>query len=332
MYTPIPLLQYAVEVIASQYTQSNGRSVPMPTDTSDPQVKTVVRALEDYADYLDWDFYHRDPALRQTEAKLIPLRGVYNFVEYDKTAGPKIQLPQYQPQMASVCADCGSQVGGQDGQQQPDGYSRGIPTGSDTQNAAGLQPSAVGANGSGTFVPGSADGACPQCHSANIQQMTLGVQNAGMVQGRQGAVKRNVVDSFQVEIYDRRRGIEESKHLIYDEILFKTEAKKFYPWLKEVKGTATLGSYETGFLGLHYKNQLEILIANTGKLDQSQPDYMNEFGASTLVSSYYGSFLHDMLCWRRRCWFDTEVYADWTFDKDTQLPGQIRLFPKARSR
>jgi len=334
MYTPVPLLQYAIEVIAAQYTQSNSRSVPMPTDTSDPKVKAVVRSLQDYADYLDWEFYRRDPVERQTEAKLIPLRGVYNFLEYDRNAGPKIQLPQYQPQMASVCGDCGAQVGGQDGGVSSSDMrgSGGLYGGASSGAQSGREPeSSTDAQDNGRAINGGqgAGVACQDCGSQNIQQITSGVQNAGNVLARQGAVKRNVVDSFQVEIYDRRRGVPDSKHLIYDEILFKTEAKKAYPWLKEVKGGAMLGNYEQGFLGLHYLNQLQVLLGNTGKLDQSQPDYINSLGASAFSSGYGGSVVNDLLCWRRRCWFDVEVYGDWVVNKRkaTQLPGTDKLIP-----
>src|SRR6185369_5059549 len=165
----------------------------------------------------------------------------------------------------------------------------------------------------------------PQCGSANIQQMTLGVQNAGMINARQGAVVRHVVDSFQVEIDDRRRGIEASKHLIYDEILYKSEAKKYYPWLKEIKGCATLGTYGQGYLGLHYLSQLQTLIANTGRLDQAQQDSDPRY--QSVSASYYGSTLDDMMCWRRRAWLDVETYADERLDKPTQFPGTNKIWP-----
>jgi hypothetical protein len=312
MYVPTPLLQYAVEVIAAQYTTSNGRPVPMPTDQSDPKVKAVVRGLQEYADYLDWKFYRSDPSQRQTEAKLIPLRGVYNFLEHDKSAGPKIQVPQYEAVEQSVCSDCGYEVGGEDANRMVDPASLG------DVSVSSLNPD-VQTQGSQL--------ACPECGSTNIKPLTLGVQNKGMLSGRQGEVVRHVVDSYQVEIYDRGRGIEQSKHLIYDDILFKTEAKRRYPWLKDVNGQAMLGNYERGFLGLHFLNQLQVLIGNTGKLDQANPSYIDQMGPSAYTLSYGGSYLSPLLCWRRRVWFDHEVYADWPIEKDTPLPGRNDLIP-----
>ena len=284
MYTPVPLLQYAVEVIAAQYSTSSGKTVPVATDDSDPKTKAVVRSLEEYAKYLDWDFYHRDPALRQREAKLIPLRGVYNFVEYDRQAGAKIELPQYVPTSDVLCQDCGAPAGGQ-GQGGMNAAGQSIPLGGGGGNPVpGGYPGSNG-NGRAGMLPGeppleNPSPICPNCGSPNTREMLTGIQNAGTIIGRQGQVRRNVVDPFQVDIYDRRRGIEESKHLIYDEILFKSEAKKIYPWVTEVKGTASLGNYEQGFLGLHWLSQLQIIVANTGRLDQSQAEYMSSFGTS----------------------------------------------------
>jgi len=168
--------------------------------------------------------------------------------------------------------------------------------------------------------------ACVECDSTNIQQVTTGIQNQGNVQARQGAPKRNVIDSFQVEIYDRRRGISESKYLIYDDAPFISEVKKEYPWLKSVKGSANLGNYTDGFLGLHYLNQLETLIANTGQLDQREYKAKRP---SAFAQAYKGAFLNPLLCWRRRAWLDREVYEDWTTNafEMTQLPGIAQPIP-----
>lgn len=325
LLTPSGLLQFTVEVIASQYTTSNARTVPMTEGAADPKTKAILRALTDYADYLDWNFYRRDPAQRQTEAKMIPQRGVYNFVEWDKSAGAKLELPQYQPQTGQVCGDCGAKVesnepGIQNGQQGED-LARPRLGALDPQNGgAGSQPERIESG------PWSSGQSCPECNSTNIQQVTTGVQNQGNVQARQGAPKRNVIDSFQVEIYDRGRGIEESKYLIYDDAPFITEVKKEYPWVKAVKGSASLGNYTDGFLGLHYLNQLQTLLANTGQLDQKES---NTQRPTSYAQAYNGSFLNPLLCWRRRVWLDREVYEDWTTNEfeATRLPGVAQPIP-----
>lgn len=321
LLTPSGLLQFTVEVIASQYTTSNARTVPMTEGEADPKTKAILRALTDYADYLDWDFYRRDPAQRQTEAKMIPQRGVYNFVEWDKSAGAKLELPQYQPQSGEVCGDCGAEIGEQDANMGM-GVS-GNRVGPDRGNNS-VTPSLVG--GTGSDRPGTEPVACPECNSANVQQVTTGVQNQGNVKARQGAPKRNVIDSFQVEIYDRGRGISESEYLIYDDAPFITKIKKEYPWVKAVKGSASLGNYTDGFLGLHYLNQLQTLLANTGQLDQKES---NTQRPTTYAQAYNGSFLNPLLCWRRRVWLDREVYEGWTTNEfeATQLPGVAQAIP-----
>lgn len=320
MYAHTPLLQYAVEVIASQYTTSNGRPIPMPVDSSDPKVKAVVRSLQEFADHLDWEFYRSDPHQRQTEAKLIPLRGVYNFLEYDKKAGRKLQVPQYEGQSQGVCVDCGYEVDNGDTLYASGREASTNLTGNIGQGIQRNDEMAQGRTGTGGT-------ACPHCGSPNIQQMTLGLSNQGMLNGRTGALKRHIIDSFQVDILDRGRGIPDSKHLICDEIMFKTEAKQCYRWLKDITGAATLGSYESGFLGLHYLSQLQILIGNTGKLDQYNPSYADQLGPGMMTASYYGSFLNKLLCWRRRAWLDYEVYADWDIEKPITLPGTSQQIP-----
>jgi len=292
MYTPVPLLMYAVENLAAQYTSSNPKIVPMPANEDSPAMQAVVRGLRDYADYLDFEFYRADPHQRQTEGKLIPLRGAYSFLEWDKTSGGRITLPQYEPQGATMCADCGA-------------------------------PSDAPAEDAGE----TGESPCPECGSNNVQQATVGLSNVGDVAGRTGCVKRNVIDPFQVEIYDRGRGVAESPYLFYDEVMFKTAALKCYSWLKAIGGNASLGNSSDGFLGLHYLLQLQTIVSNTGRLDQSQPDYLTAFGGAMMTAGYQGSFLNDMLCWRRRAWFDAEVYADWTVEKDTQLPGMDQPLP-----
>lgn len=282
MYTPVPLLEYAVETIAAQYTNSNPRIVPMPADKNDPKTKAVVRVLTDFADYLDFEFYRADPYQRQTEAKMIPLRGAYNFLEWDKKGGAKLQLPQYEGEQGLLCTDCGYEV--------PQG-----------------------------------EQACPHCGSTNIQPAMTGMTNAGPADTYAGCVRRHLVDPFQVEIYDRNRGIEESPYLIYDDIEFKTRILRRYPWLKAITGNAPLGNSNEGFLGIHYLLQLQTAVSNTGRLDQSQPDYL---GMGAFTSSYAGSFLNESLCWRRRAWLDPEEYADWTTgDRPTQFPGDNRVIP-----
>jgi hypothetical protein len=325
MYTPYPLIQYAVNVIASQYTTSNGQAIPMSEASEDPKIKAVLRSLKDYSDYKDWEFFRRDPQVRQTEAMMIPLRGCYSFVYWDKNAGPKMQVPRYGPQQQMVCADCGSEVAneGMDGTSGDPGVLPGAG------NVLGMGPT-DGATGPLPTPEVPREGGCPHCGSQNIQAIAAGVELSGMLPARQGVSRREPVDPFQVEIFDRRRGVEASKHLTYDEILFKTEAMKDYPWLKDVKGTATMGNYQQGFLGLHYLAQLQILLSNTGQLDQSRPDWVGSLGPNANTLGYYGSYLHQLLCWRRRAWLDVEVYSgpDWIADKDTQLPGRNDLIPK----
>lgn len=282
MYTPVPLLEYAVEVIAAQYTNSNPKIVPMPADKNDPKTKAVMRVLTDLADHLDFEFYRADPYQRQTEAKMIPLRGVYNFLEWDKKGGEKLQLPNYQGQEGLICADCGYDV----------------------------EPGAT---------------TCPHCGSPNIKPMMTGMSNAGPIDAYTGCPRRHLIDPFQVEIYDRNRGIAESPYLIFDDIVFKTKILQQYLWLKAVTGNAPLGNSNEGFLGLHYLLQLQTAVSNTGRLDQSQPDYL---GMGAFTSSYAGSFLNESLCWRRRVWLDPEEYAAWTTGKKPViLPGDNRTIP-----
>lgn len=363
MYTPTPLLQQAVETIASQYGASNGRITSMPVDSDDPKIKTVVRGLREYADYIDWKFYQSNPAERQTECKLIPLRGVYNLIEFDKTAGAKIQLPQYEPVQKQVCGDCGEEVG--DGQIRQ-GNDSSLPAGgssSSSMGSVGGNPSRLDTRGNtadnllgaqnaghpsrfdtpteeheGLPLPGlrqpepgqNDDGlaACPACASPNLRTITAGLTNKGIVEKRIGEAKRHIFDAYQVEIYDRNRSIEESPYLICDDILFKTQAKKLYPHLKDIKGSASLGNYQDGYIGLHFLQQLQCLIGNTGALNQA-PDYMRSLGRSSWQVNDYGSFLSNLLCWRRRVWFDLDVYADWPIgdDKPVMLPGRNEPIP-----
>lgn len=312
MYTPYPLIQYAVQVIASQYLTSNGQAVPQSEMDEDPKMKAVLRMLKDYGEYKDWEFFRRDPQQRQTEANMIPLRGCYSFVRWDPNAGPKTQVPQYGAQQKMICADCGSEVENGVNSGTVSDVPRGVDGGVDDQ---GLGGDSTERNG---------------CPHSNIQPALGGVELSGMLPARQGDSRRDIVDPFQVEIFDRRRGVEESKHLTYDEILFKTEAMREYSWLKEVKGQASMGNYQQGFLGLHYLLQLQTLLANTGRLDQSQPDYIESLGPSANTLGYYGSYLSPLLCWRRRTWLDAEVISgpDWIAEKETQLPGRNELIPK----
>lgn len=334
MYTPTPLLQQAVETIAAQYGSSNGKITSMPVDSSDPKVKAVVRGLREYVDFLDWKFYQANPGERQTECKLIPLRGVYNFVEFDKSRGEKIQLPQYEAVEKKVCADCGYEVGGEDG----GGLSgnQGIIGGLEDSGDGAGSPTAMygGESVSDSLAAGDSgtplsQPACPHCGSTNIQPITAEVGNKGAVERRTGECVRRIFDAFQVEVYDRNRGIEESPYLICDDILFKTKAKVLYPHLKDVKGAANLGSYEAGYVGLHFLNQLQCLIGNSGALNQNKDEYIEGLGRRAWSVNNHGSFLSPLLCWRRRVWLDREVYADWTMGdlKAVVLPGRNEPIP-----
>lgn len=338
MYTPDPFLQYAVEVIASQYTSSNAK--PLATSAAkDVKTKAVLRQMQDYAEYLDWEFFQANPEERQTEAKLIPLRGVCSYLDYDYDQGPTANIPQYGPKMGTVCQDCGENVGGQDGRlggflDGDSGRDNSLPDGSavgfgDQTNSApqtsGVAP--LSASGTGQASGGDGQGsanvgeqvACPACGSPNIVQAITGVAHLGDQQVKRGKAVRHVYDPFQVEIYDRRRGIEESPYLIADDICFKHEALKWYPWINAITGQANLGNWNEGFVGLHYLHQLQIMIANTGRMDQAQPDY---------VMGYGGAYLNELMCWRRRTFLDVATYADWKFEDDTQLPGTDQIVPK----
>jgi hypothetical protein len=347
MYTPTPLLQQAVEGIAAQYGASNGRITSMPVDSDDPKVKAVVRGLREYADYIDWKFYQSNPSERQTECKLIPLRGVYNLIEFDRNAGAKVQLPQYEPVQKRVCGDCGESEQESD-DKTTDSFSGvhgvlgGIRAGADMGQGASSPPdqfqpelsgqqdqrNVIGGNNGDAPSQYDQQSACPSCGSPNLRTITAGLTNKGVVEKRVGEAKRHIFDAYQVEIYDRNRGIEESPYLICDDILFKTQAKKLYPHLKEVKGSASLGNYQDGYIGLHFLQQLQCLIGNTGALNQA-PDYMRTLGRSSWQVNDYGSFLSNLLCWRRRVWFDLDVYADWPIgdDKPVMLPGRSESIP-----
>ena len=244
MYTPVPLVEQAVETIAAQYLTSKPHIVPS-APAEDRKTKAVVRDLQTVADALFSKFYVADPEERQREAKLMPVRNiVWNFLEYDKTKGTEYEIPQLAPSPQFFCADCGSPV---DPQQ--------------------------------TQMP-----VCPKCQSQNIETV-MGAVNQGNVKARQGEIVRHTPDPFQVEVYDRRgKQPEGSPYLIYDEILFKTEAKALYPYVN-ITGRANLGNWSDGYCGLHYMWQIETLVTNTGRLDQSRPDYTMGYGGSYLDES-----------------------------------------------
>ncbi len=288
-YVPVPLLQDAVTDIAAQYATSNGKPVAS-SPAKDTKTKAVLRAVQDYAEFLDYDFFQADPDQRQTEAMLIPLRGVYNYLEYDFSQGEEYELPQYEPQQQLMCVDCG------------------YPVPEETPEGTEHQEMATALSGQPEAPPPAM---CLECGSTNVEPRTVGIVNKGNVKARQGKVVRHVVDSFQVEIFDRRRDIEQSPYLFYDDIMFTCEAKKEVPWVK-IDGKASLGNWHEGFVGLHYLHQLQTLVANTGKVDQSRPDYTTGYG---------GAYLQELLCWRRRIFLDTVVYADWVATRDTELPG-----------
>lgn len=340
MYTPSGLLQHAVETIAAQYGASNGHVVPMPADSTDPKMKAVMRGLRDYADHLVWKFYQRDPAERQIECKLIPQRGVYNLIEWDQEKGQSITLPQYEGQEKRVCQDCGYEVSNDTsdidsslGADNSSGGYDGIPVGEQREpissafNGSFSQPGASG--GSIEQGQAAASTVCPHCGSPNIQTITAGLNNKGNVTRRVGEPVKRIYDPYQVEVYDRNRGIEESPYLFCDDVLFKTGIKKLCPHLKDVRGLASFGNYIDGYIGLHYLQQLQCLIGNSGNLNQVGDEYFDTSGRGTWSVGWEGSFLNPLLCWRRRVWFDVEVYADWQIgiDKPVQLPGRNEWIP-----
>jgi hypothetical protein len=233
MYTPIPLLQQQVEMIAAEYSKSKPRIIPH-VESDNRKKQLVARELQPVADSLFQSFYLADPDRRQREAKLAPLRDmVYILIEYDKGAGEEIELPQYEQSQGqtgnATCADCGYEVEGQ-------------------------KP------------------ICPHCGSENIEQPEplMGIANKGATKVKQGKPKKTVVDAFCVDTNDRRFDLEDVTYLRYDEILYKSEAEELYPHIGEIKGKASLGNSEKGYNGLHTLEQLETIIANSGALDQSK--------------------------------------------------------------
>lgn len=303
MYTPVPLVEYAVESIAAQYTTSKPNIVPhCPTD--DRKMKAVVRELKVVADDLFNRFYLSNPEDRQREAKLCPLRGGnYIFLEYDYDKGPEYEMPQYQGQEQMACLECGAEVPAEMGQMDQTAMMNLMQPGME-QPQPGMEGMQQGPM-------------CPECGSTELQAV-MGLQNQGNQTKKQGEVCRYVVDGLQVEVFDRRFDVDKSPYLFYDEILFTAEAKKLYPWVK-IDGKACLGRWDTGYSGLHYLYQLETMIANTGRLDQSKPDYTTGYG---------GAYLNELQCWRRRAWFDHCVYADIVLPNATQLPGTQYLLPQ----
>ena len=61
MYTPVPLLYYAVENLAAQYVNSNPSIEPIAVTDDDPKIKAVLRDLTSFADWLDFDLYRKTP-------------------------------------------------------------------------------------------------------------------------------------------------------------------------------------------------------------------------------------------------------------------------------
>lgn len=306
IYTPVPLVQYAVENIAAEFSKSKPKIMPH-ADSDDRKIKAALSELEHVADSLFSRFYLENPEERQREAKLAPLRdSVFIFLDYDHTAGADIETPIYEPKESSVCVDCGTEV--------PDNGQGSIP-----QVSMGLSDNAnmqVAGNLEG--VQPQLDGllACPQCGSSNIHTVT-GIAQTGTQKGKQGEVKRYVVDGFQIDTVDRRFSVRETNYLRYDDILFVDEAKQSYPHV-EIKGKAYLGRSDVGFSGLHTLRQLEILISNTGNLDQSKPDN---------VASFSGAYLEDSKCVRSRIWFLPSAYRSIAAPANTQLPGTDDVLP-----
>lgn len=338
MYTPSGLLQQAVEIIAAQYGASNGQVVPMPPDAGDPKMKAVMRGLRDYADFLVWEFYQRDPAERQVEQKLIPQRGVYNEIVWDQEHGQRVTLPQYEPVEKKVCGDCGEEIGGQDGHQRKMASDMSW-TGNDSEHSANGSLVQIGRTVDQPEVPSQNMEEvveCPQCASPNLRTVTTGVTNKGNVSRKTGAPVKRVHDPYQVEIYDRNRGIESSPYLFCDDVLFKTELKKLCPHLKgDIKGLASFGNYVDGYIGLHYLRQIQCLIGNSGNLNQVGEEHYDASRGGTWSVGWEGSYLNPLLCWRRRVWLDPEVYADWPMgsDKPVQLPGRNEwIDPKTKAR
>lgn len=349
MLTPSGLLQQAVDIIGSQYGASNGKIVPMPADENDPKMKAVMRGLREYADYLVWEFYQKEPSVRQTECKLIPQRGVYNLIEWDQSKGQKVELPQYEAVEKKVCGDCGEDVGNEQVRQDGQGDDGALSLARDDQsvmaprqggadrmgiagnNTDGLLSAAdvAGKTEAGSGFGDRTDGraVCPACGSPNLQTITAGVTNKGNITRTVGAPVKRTFDPFQVEIYDRNRTIEESPYLICDDVLFKSELKRLCPHLRDIKGLASFGSYLSGYIGLHYLQQLQSVIGNSGNLNQVGEEYYDT--ANRWSVGWEGSYLNPLLCWRRRVWFDVDVYADWTMgtDKPVQLPGRKEWIP-----
>jgi hypothetical protein len=298
IYSPVPLVQYAVEMIAAAYSKSKPRVAPA-TQGDRQQERVVNRALQDVADgYFD-KFYLANPEDRQREAKLAPLRDiVFVLLEYDLTAGPQMQVPVLQPQEQAFgqigCPGCGAQYDAADAQL------------STAQQAMGLGQE-------------QCPGCVGQLDTSGVQKV-MGIAQAGTQAIRQGEVKRTVLDGFQVDAYERRFSIHDSPYVRIDEILFTEEAQEMYPYV-EIKGNASLGRFDLGYNGLHTLRQLECLVSNTGQMDQSKPD---------ALAGYLGSYLEDSKCLRSRVFLKSSALAKIVVGAaiGSQLPGTNDVLPK----
>lgn len=114
MYCPVPLVEYAVENIASQYSKAKPRIVPQ-INSDEPKARAVAMSLQDVIDSIYDQLYGSNAEERQRESKLAPLRDlVVTLLEYDQNAGPMQTLPVLQgvPVMMGTahCPDCGAMV------------------------------------------------------------------------------------------------------------------------------------------------------------------------------------------------------------------------------
>lgn len=310
MYCPVPLVQFAVESIAAEYGKVKPKVIPH-TELDDVKAKAVVAELEKVADSIFTKFYLNDPDHRQRESKFAPLRDmVYVLLEYDRTKGPKYQVPDYQGQEKQVCLDCGGEVNDGQGEQGITGSDNATLESGNQMQAGGIEASAA---------PQTVSNPCPQCGSPNIQSVMQAV-NAGNVEARQGEVVRRVPDPLLVDEFSRGFDIEDTPYLRFDEAPFVTEAEEWYPYVT-IKGQANLGSTETGFNGLHTLRQLENLVSNTGQLDQGKPDYVLGLGSL---------YLEEYRCKRSRVWLRPHTYRKIIVAKDSpgyQLPGSDGIIP-----
>src|SRR3977135_223894 len=128
--------------------------------------------------------------------------------------------------------------------------------------------------------------------------------------GRTGPIKRDVIDWFSVEIWDRATTIEQSPYLKWERIVHKQDAK-YRLGLDEIKGSGE----GKGIDGLLFKRQLELTVGNTGEADAQSAAL---FGSPYRVGS---GITDDLTCRETVHYIERINYFDYVLIQDEKIPG-----------